>query len=196
MDATDAGEGAVPGERCGAHPERAAASTCERCGTFICAACRSEEMPAFCVDCAARIDRGRLVGHVPILGIVMMVNGVLIASMGLYLAVFGVTFAHSLATAPGSSAPAEDLVTGIVMGGLGFVGLAHGIAGGLQIWAGWRARTFHSRGLALTALFGGLLTVVGCYCTVTAVPILIWGLVVLLDEDVRGRFAATRSSDR
>ncbi len=41
--------------RCAAHPEEAASITCQRCGNFLCTACRTRVMGAvYCPTCAAR----------------------------------------------------------------------------------------------------------------------------------------------
>ena len=68
----------------------------------------------------------------------------------------------------------------------------HLIVGALQLWAGWRMRTYRSRGLVIAALIAGLLTLVGCYCLPTSLVLLVWGLVILLDAAVAERFARER----
>ncbi len=51
-DATASLEGAL----CPVH-EKPATTTCKRCGTFLCAECKSAPGPAMCEDCAALDDK-------------------------------------------------------------------------------------------------------------------------------------------
>ena len=180
---------------CAAHPERPALATCRRCGSFMCAECRAEAMPELCAPCAARLEEGRFVGQVPMLGTVMIVHGVLVGGLGLYFLVFGGFFAQSVATAPASSAP-DDPFAGFMLGAFSLIGLVHMVPGVLQVWAGVQLRAFRSRGLALAGLGAGLVTVLGCYCSPTSIAMLVWGLIVLMHEDVRARFAAAGGSGR
>jgi hypothetical protein len=185
-------------ERCANHPERAATLTCARCGSFGCEACRSTELVGHCAPCAERLARARLVGHVPIFGIVMMVHGLLTAGLGLYYGVFGTFFAgniFSLEPDPSREPhPADDLFPGIMLGTFLVLSVLQLVPGILQVWAGYRARSFRSRGLAVAALIVGLLPALGCYCGPTGLALLVWGLIVLRDPDVRARFAATEAS--
>jgi hypothetical protein len=86
----------------------------------------------------------------------------------------------------------EGLFSGIVLGAFGLLAVLQVVPGALQVWAGYRARTFRSRGLALGALIAGLASSLGCYCAPTALALMVWGIVVLRDPDVRARFAASR----
>jgi hypothetical protein len=181
-------------ERCANHPETAATLTCPRCGSFVCDACRSNELAGHCTACAERLARSRLVAHVPPLAITMMVHGVLTAGLGVYYLVFGTFFAGSIWSVPASeqaAEPVDELLPGIMLGAFVFLGMVQILPGVLQIWAGYRARTFHSRGLALAALIVGLAPALGCYCGPTSVALLVWGVIVLRDPDVRARFAAS-----
>ncbi len=192
MDGTD-----LEMARCAEHPDRPSAGTCARCGSFMCADCRAEAVADHCADCASRLEQGRFVSQVPALAITMIVHGVLVGGMGAYFVVYGLFFAHTVATAPGAPASELDgIMSGIALGALSGIGVANLIPGALQIWAGIRLRTFRSRRLGLFALGAGLLTVLGCYCTPTSVALLIWGAVVLMHQDVVARFAATRPSGR
>jgi hypothetical protein len=176
---------------CAADPERPSVATCGRCGSFMCGECRSEELPDRCAACASRLEQGRFVSQVPMLGVVMIVHGVLVGGLGLYLLVFGGFFAQSVASAP--AAP-QDPFAGFMVGAISFIGLLHMVPGVLQVWAGLRVRAYRSRGLGFVALGLGLVTVLGCYCSPTSIALLIWGAIVLVHEDVSARFAATRGS--
>ncbi|XXF78108.1 DUF2569 family protein [Myxococcaceae bacterium GXIMD 01537] len=49
-------------EHCPFHPERACIGTCERCGVFLCVACRHPQTKARCYACAPRVDLGQPTG--------------------------------------------------------------------------------------------------------------------------------------
>jgi hypothetical protein len=61
-------------------------------------------------------------------------------------------------------------------------------SGGLLIFAGVRNRKYRSRSLGLVALGVGTLASITCYCAPTALGLLIYGLVVYLNSDVRYAF--------
>ena len=58
---------------------------------------------------------------------------------------------------------------------------------------GWRTRQYRQRWLALTSLFVGLLTILGCYCLPSSFLLLCWGAFVLFHEDVVQRFEVSGS---
>ncbi len=191
-------EASVASDRCALHPERAAAGTCARCGSFMCGECSSPEVALHCASCAERLSRGRFVAQVPILAVAMMVHGALTAGMGLYYLVFGGFFAANLGTSTPrpEEGPGAELFAGLMFGALGVIAVAHLVPGVLQLWAGWRARTYRSRVLAFLALGSGLLTLIGCYCAPTSLGLAVWGVIVLAGEAVRDRFAAAAASGR
>lgn len=138
-----------------------------------------------------------MVRQVPILAIATMVHGALLAGTGLYYLVFGGFFAANLSTtpAPADEGPFGELFSGLMIGAIGIISLVHIVPGVLQLWAGWRARTFRSRGLAFLALGAGLVSLFGCYCAPTSLGMLVWGAIVLANQAVRDRFVATAASD-
>ena len=89
-----------------------------------------------------------------------------------------------------------DAIDAVMVGAFSVIGLVHMVPGVLQVWAGVQLRAFRARGLALAGLGGGLVTVLGCYCSPTSIAMLVWGLIVLMHEDVRARFAAAGGSGR
>lgn len=182
--------------RCASHPDVAANATCLRCGSFMCRDCADPEVAGHCVACARRLGEGRLVRQVPALAIAMIVNGALTTAMGLYYMLFGGFFVHDLVRAQQTASAEDDgILSGIIFGAVGLIAFVHLVPGVLQAWAGWRLRTFRSRGLGLAALGCGLIATLGCYCAPTSIGLLVWGVIVLMNEDVVARFAATRASD-
>ena len=77
-----------------------------------------------------------------------------------------------------------------MLGGMVGMGLMHLPAGVMQLLAGWRVRTFHSRWLAIGSIWLGLSTVFGCYCLPTALAMIVYGSVVLHRREVIARFDA------
>jgi hypothetical protein len=72
-----------------------------------------------------------------------------------------------------------------VYGGMGLFTL---IAAGLHVYAGIRNFSFRSRTLGLVALAGGMVSMLGCYCGLTAVALGVYGLVTYLNPEVRYAF--------
>jgi MFS family permease len=181
-------------ERCAQHVDRFSSVTCRRCGTFCCAACHSEEFPTHCRECAERLARGKRVGQVPMLGIVMMIHGTLMVGSGIYAVSFGGLFAQSFAERAPTDGSGDGELGGIFLGASMLFGIALLVPGVLQVLSGWKARTYRGRSFAIAALVSGLVGSIFCYCAPSSIALLIWGLVVLLGEDVAARFAVTRPS--
>ncbi len=136
-----------------------------------------------------------LVTQVPVIGILMIVQGVLIGLMGLvaagYALMLPTIFQEMQKQAakennPGPQFPIEMgpwfTIAGVVVGVLI---LALGILTGI---AGYRVMQYRSRVFALTMLSVGLTTVMTCYCAPTAIGMFIYGLIVLLNQPVKVAF--------
>lgn len=188
---------ATPERRCALHPDAIAdAGTCARCGSFMCGACGASGFAQpICRACALRLRGGRFVSQVPALGIVMMIHGAMILSLGIFLVVYGAFFAAAAYDTPNPLAGPAEVIAQLVVSSMVGIGLLQFLPGVLQIVAGWRARTYHSRGFAIAALVAGLLAMITCYCAPTSIAMLVWGLVVLLGKDVAARFASEEASE-
>lgn len=180
---------------CAKHPDRVAGQTCARCGSFMCGECVSEDVIGHCRECASRLEQSRLVAQVPWLAITMMVNGVFFVGAALFAFLFGPIAAHKYQVRGPEPAP-DDPFAGLVVTGSIIVGLVLLVTGVPQIWAGALARTYRGRAFAISALLLSLIGCMGFYCIPTTLALLVWGLVVLFNDDVAARFAATRSSAR
>jgi hypothetical protein len=131
---------------------------------------------------------------VPIVAILMMVQGALEAVMGLGLVAMGGFFPvimrmEAEQQGPGAPpVPAETMswMMLIIYGGLGLVVL---VAAGLHIFAGIRNYKFRGRTLGLVALGGGMVTVMTCYCAPTAIGLGVYGLITYLNPEVAQAFA-------
>ena len=62
------------------------------------------------------------------------------------------------------------------------------IGGALKLGAGRRNRALKDRGLGIAALLSGLVSLGTCYCFPSALVLLIWGLRVYSDPEVRRAF--------
>lgn len=138
--------------------------------------------------------------HVPALGVVLMVHGALLVLMAGFLGIYGVSLGISFGSMPAPDpstdplAPDPRWLEDVMLWTMVVMTLVHGAAGAIQLFAGWRIRTFRSRGVGIAALFAGLGGLIGCYCGLTAIALLVWGLIVLLHSAVAERFAAVRRS--
>jgi uncharacterized membrane protein len=81
---------------------------------------------------------------------------------------------------PGLPPGFAEIMTG-VYGGMGAAGL---LAGALRIVAGFRNVRYRGRVLGIVSLFFGLLSLGTCYCSVTGIALLVYGMIVYLNGDV------------
>jgi hypothetical protein len=124
-----------------------------------------------------------VVGHVKIVGILMLVHGILIFLVGAGLITFAVIAMTSMPAPPGGGP--EPYIIGGMYGGFGLMFVACGL---LQAIAGVRVMSFKNRVLGLVALFSNALVLMSCYCAITGVGLMIYGLIVLFNADVARAF--------
>ncbi len=148
--------------------------------------------------------RRGFVHHVRIVAILMIVQGAfeLLASLALFaLAVM----IPSMMLQGGFDAPVQQgqpppeaflWILPIVYGGIGILVL---IVAVLHIFAGVRNYQFRSRTLGIVAMATGLLGLLTVYCLPTAAGIMVYGLIVYLNQEVSEAFrmgeAGYRASD-
>ena len=135
---------------------------------------------------AEHIPSGRA-SHVPIVAILMMVQGGLEALYSLFMFAMGVMLPTFVAgAARGQPAPQQGPPPAILGWAIGGIYLAIGavclVAAILKLVAGFRNYRFRGRTLGVVALFSGLVTLFTCYCLPTAVALLIYGLIVYFDH--------------
>jgi hypothetical protein len=134
-----------------------------------------------------------MANQVPVVAILMIVNGVIVSLMGLFFAIAGpATLAlQFLAPGPGQRAPnSVDTVFMTVLSGFYVVmGLLVLVSGILNIVAGIRCLSYRGRTLALVALFSNLVPMLTCYCIPTSLGLMIYGLIVMFQSDVAYAFA-------
>lgn len=171
-------------DRCAIHPDRAAETTCTRCGDFVCYECVGPIEASVCAKCRSRVGGpASRVRQVKVLGAVTIGHGVLISLVGLgYALVVG----FAAFVPPAGDQPPPPAAFFFVMGGC--FGATHLIPGILQIIAGVKLLSHRGRTLAIVAYASGILTVAGCYCMMTSMMLAVWGLVLLLDREVQAHF--------
>ena len=129
---------------------------------------------------------GGKASHVPIVAILMMVQGGLEALYSLFMFAMGVMLPTFVAgAARGRPAPPQGPPPAAVGWMVGGVYLAIGAvcltAAILKLVAGFRNYRFRGRILGIVALLSGLPILFTCYCFPTAAALLIYGLIVYFD---------------
>lgn len=131
--------------------------------------------------------------QVPVIGILMIVQGVLELLLGLFMVGMAGFFPLMMAMDPGmGQGPGQGpgappvWIIGIVYGVLG---LAISIPGILRIYAGYNVYRFRRRIFAIVANCLGFITLITCYCAPTAIALGVYSLIVLLQPSVVYAFA-------
>jgi hypothetical protein len=127
-----------------------------------------------------------MVAHVKLAGILMIVNGVLTILMGGFYAAMGsmLVFGFPGGPAPGGAGPPPGIfaaIYGVIGAGVIAVGLLNAVAG-------FRVSAFRNRVLGIVALFSNLLAMFTCYCMVTGIAVMVYGLIVMFNSDVARAF--------
>jgi hypothetical protein len=123
-----------------------------------------------------------VVGQIKIVGILMLIHGITVVLMGGGLIAAGI-FMMTIPPPPGGGP--EPWIMGGVYAGWGVLVLA---CGALNAVAGVRVMSFKNRVLGLVALFGNILVLFTCYCAITAIGMMVYGLIVLFQPDVARAF--------
>jgi hypothetical protein len=152
--------------------------------------------PAFNTAGGYAANRGRgMVSHVPVVAILMGVQGVLETVAGGGLIAMGVALPTILTQqlaqqggGPGDDFPPEAM-TWIMLGVYGGIGLVMVIVGLLRIVAAIRNYRFRGRILGVVSLIGGLVTAFTCYCAPTSIALAVYGLVTYFNPQVTQAFA-------
>lgn len=141
------------------------------------------------------------VGHVTVVGILMVVQGILGTLAGVAIGGYAIWMPSILSemrqqTPPGGNpAPAMtgEMETWFVVG-MGMIALMIGVLGILTIWMGIHVIRFRSRRMAIAVLVAGMLNLTTCYCFPTAFILAVYGCVVLLNSSVALAFELRRQN--
>ncbi len=134
------------------------------------------------------------VNQVLIVAILMFVQAGLELLLGLYLLGFSVAMGtvgraemeKEFARNP-SNLPPEFLDW--LCAGYAIIGIVLVVVAALKIYAGIGLLRFRGRTTGIVSISAGLVTALTCFCAPTAIGLAIYGLIVLLNEDVREAFA-------
>ena len=129
-----------------------------------------------------------MVGHVRVLGILMIVQGALDIAMGVMLIVMAIIMPMMMQNdpafqRPGVDAPPQAFFIGMMIG-YGGIGLTITAVALLNIYAGWQTFNFRQRNLGMIGIALGPLAILTCYCFPTSLALLIYGLIVFLNPSV------------
>jgi hypothetical protein len=131
----------------------------------------------------------KMVGHVPVVAILMMVQGGLEILMGLLYSSMAAIMPFALekqAEHGGQQAPIQIKWMLYVYAALGLVVF---VAAGIKIFAGWQNYRYRGRIIGFVALGSCCASLLGCYCFPTALALAIYGLIVYINDDVSKAFA-------
>jgi hypothetical protein len=173
-------------QRCAIHPDRAAEITCARCGTYSCFECVGPTSGGICGRCRMRMRGGAgQLAHVPVLGIVTLVHGAMTILTGFMWVGIGTIFLFM----PESQRSPNDPPGAFFFAIFGALGLFLIVPGMVQLVAGVRMRSFRNRTLAIVAMGSCVLSLFMCSILgILSVALMVWGLIVLLDAEVKARF--------
>ena len=136
-----------------------------------------------------------LVGQVPVIGILMIVQGVLLTIVSLFIALYAVMMPRFFdemqqdMAAKGGNAPPmpPEFGTWFMVAAVLFA-LAIGAMAVLTILSGVKVIKYRGRTFAIVMLCAGMLSISTCYCFPTALGLGIYGLIVLLNGPVKLAF--------
>lgn len=120
-----------------------------------------------------------MVSQVFVVAILMIVQGCLVALMGLMLE----ALAAFVQWAPDQFNQGQQEMSQVLMLVYAIMGAGLLAIGGLQIVAGYRNLQYRGRTMGIVALSVGLLPVFTCYCAPTAIGLAIYGLIIYLHND-------------
>lgn len=133
-----------------------------------------------------------LVSHVRIVAVLMMVQGVLAACFGLFYCSIGFVIPVFMEVAgrkdPNFNAGNDQKMVWLFTALYVALGAPTMAAGILGIVAGIKGYGFRGRTLSIAALVTGIISIATCYCGPTAIALAVYGLIVLLNQEVTQAF--------
>jgi lysylphosphatidylglycerol synthetase-like protein (DUF2156 family) len=128
-----------------------------------------------------------LVGHVRVVAVLMIVQGVLQCLAAFMFVLGGIGGIVEIASKKHPTMGSEQSPVPIIVV-IGSIAVFLLISGVLLIVAGITNLKYRGRVLGIVALCVAALSIISCYCAPTAIGLLIYGLIVFLNEDVRRAF--------
>ena len=142
------------------------------------------------ISLPAGIKRG-MVNQVPIVGVLMIVQGVLDALVGIGIGFYALLMPKLFeeiqrqAAAQGNNAQPMPPEMGVAMTiGMVVLGAAILAIGALTIYSGIRVIKYESRTLGIAMLCAGMATIATCYCFPTSIALAVYGMIVFFNAPV------------
>jgi hypothetical protein len=137
-----------------------------------------------------------LARQVPIVAVLMIVNGVLLSIAGIGLLGFTLLFGNKFVDEfqqqqqanPNGPRLNPESLQWIFQGMFGVFGSVVLLAGLLGIFAGIRNYSFRGRVLGIIAMVGGMASIFICWCIPFSIALLIYGLIIYLSSDAEIAF--------
>jgi hypothetical protein len=132
-----------------------------------------------------------MVGQVKVVGILVLVHGILVILMGGLYAVMGsVMLGIGPGPGAGGAGGPPPWIFAAIYGG---IGLVTALAGLVNAIAGYRIMSFRNRVFGIIALFSNVVPMVTCYCALTGVALMVYGLIVLFHSEVARGFELVKN---
>ena len=128
-----------------------------------------------------------MVRQVPVLGVLQIVQGALESLLGILLTVMGPMMGTILKNSP-QQPEMPAAMPAFMAGAYVVIGLGMLAVGALRVTTGVMHLSYKGRTLGFVSLGLGLASLFTCYCFPTALGLLIYGLIVLLNADVARAF--------
>ncbi|MGV3483809.1 MAG: hypothetical protein ACO1RT_05280 [Planctomycetaceae bacterium] len=167
---------------------------------------RQQPLNPYAVDTASNANAGQhaaaplalrrgMIGHVPILAVLMIAQGGLVVLMGLAFAGYAYFMPALLremqqqAVKQGGQGAAMPPQMPVFMTTIGVtLAVLILLVGATTIYSGINVFRYRGRTMAMVSLGAGLCLIFTCYCFPTAIALAIYGLLTLLDPSVRHAF--------
>jgi hypothetical protein len=148
------------------------------------------QSPPDLVSQAAPSSGGGMSRQIPVVAILLMVQGGLEMLMGGMLALTGGTFAVLAAQQRQQGPGVPPQAFGWLMVAVyAIMGCAAFCAAAIKLFAGWRNYSFRGRTWGIAALASSVISLVTCYCFPTALALMVYGLIVYLSADAAWAFS-------
>ncbi|HWB08168.1 MAG TPA: hypothetical protein VG826_02900 [Pirellulales bacterium] len=142
---------------------------------------------------ATSVSGGGMARQIPVVAVLLMVQGGLELAVGGLWGLAGGTFAvltTRQAQQGDPNVPLSPQTFGWMMGAVyALMALATFVVAALKLFAGWRNYSFRGRTWGIAALASGVISIVSCYCFPTALALMIYGLIVYLNSEARWAFS-------
>ncbi|HEV3340626.1 MAG TPA: hypothetical protein VG125_09720 [Pirellulales bacterium] len=147
-----------------------------------------ESLPGY----AAASSGGGMARQIPVVAILLMVQGGLEMLMGGILALFGSTFAFFMVQQQGqggANVPPGPPFGLLMVAVYAVMGIGAFAVAALKLFAGWQNYFFRGRTWGIAALASGVVSIVTCYCFPTALILMVYGLIVYLSAEAGWAFS-------